>query len=217
MENNLNNEAQSAADILSRAKANRKLIMGLSAFVAVVVVVILAWFFISSANARKADEAAGRADIAMATGNDSIALQLYKEAAAKGHKSGNRAKLEVAIALYEKADYKGALEYLNDASVDDAIIAAGALTLKGDCYVNLKQYPEAVKAFKAALKAADENPVVSPQILVKLANVYRAQKDFKAEYEAYQELADDYPTFSQTSAFDVEKYLSRAKTAAGVE
>ncbi|MCM1033355.1 MAG: tetratricopeptide repeat protein [Odoribacter sp.] len=218
MENNRNNSQvpneQEAPDILARAKANSKLIVGLSIFVLVVLIGILAWFFIAQRNSAKADEAVGRADVAMAAGQDSVALTLYKEAAELGHKSGNRAKLEVAMQLYNDKDYQGALTYLKDASIDDNIVAAGALTLEGDCYVNLKQYPEAIKAYDKAIKAADNNPLVCPQILVKKANVLRATGDFAAEAQAYNTILEDYPQFLQSASFDVRKYYERAKAAA---
>lgn len=220
MENNEKNpemldQQQGAPDILARAKANSKMLVVLSIFILAVLVGAMAWFFISQNNAAKADEAVGRADAAAMAGQDSVALVLYKEAAGLGHKSGNRAKLEVAISLYQKKDYKGALEYAKDASVGDNVVAAGARTLEGDCYVNLQQYPEALKAFDKAISAADENPAIVPLILIKKANVYRSQGNFEAEYQAYKEILDDYPTFDNTTNFDVRKYFERAKAAAG--
>ncbi len=206
------NDVQDAPDILARAKANSKRILTLSIFIFAVLAGVLIWFFVSRSNAAKADEAIGRAEIEQ---NDSIALQLYKEAATMGHKSGNRAKLEVAIRLYQQHDYQGALEYLKDASIDDNIIAAGALTLEGDCYVNLQQYPEALRAYDKAIKAADKNPAVVPLILIKKAQVYRQQKDYEAEYKAYKQIMDDYPAYDNSAQFDVRKYYERAKAAAG--
>lgn len=201
------------ADLLTRAKANSKLILGASIFILVVIIAVMAWFFINQAGVRKADEAIGRADIEQ---NDSVALELYKEAATMGHKSGNRAAVEVAIRLYQQGDYEGALGYLKGVSLDDNIIAAGAYALKGDCYVNLKQYDEALGAYKKAVKAADKNPAIVPIILIKEANVYRAQENYKAEYEAYKEIMDNYASFMNGNNYDVRKYYERAKAAAGL-
>ncbi|MDE6287857.1 MAG: hypothetical protein K2M00_03615 [Muribaculaceae bacterium] len=205
-------EVQDASDILARAKANSKRILTLSIFIFVVLAAALIWFFVARSNAAKADEAIGRAEIEQ---NDSIALQLYKEAATMGHKSGNRAKLEVGIRLYQQHDYQGALEYLKDASVGDNIIAAGALTLEGDCYVNLQNYSDALRAYDKAVKAADKNPAIVPLILIKKAQVYRAQKDYEGEYKAYKQIMDDYPSYDNSAQFDVRKYYERAKAAAG--
>lgn len=193
-------------------KVNRKLITTVAVAVVAVIVIALAWYFINQNGAKAADEAIGKADIEQ---NDSVALELYKQAAEQGHKSGNRAKLHVAINLYQQGKYEEALEYLEDASIDDEVIAAGAYTLTGDCYVNLEQYDNALKAFSKALSKADGNEVIAPVILIKQANVYRAQENYAAEFEAYDAIVTKYPSFMRSSRFDVQKYRERARVAAG--
>lgn len=205
-------EAEEAQDILARAKSNSKLILGLSIFILAVIAAILIWFFVAQSGSRKADEAVGRADVAQ---NDSIALQLYKEAADKGYKSGNRAKVEVAMRLYQDGKYEEALEYLKDADIDDNIVAAGVYTLMGDCYVNLKQYPAAIKAFENAVDKADKNPQIVPVILIKEANVYRAEKNYSSEADVLGTIVEKYPQFMQSAQTDVRKLYERAKDAAG--
>lgn len=200
-------EAQQAQDLLAKAKSNSKLILGLSIFILVVIVAILAWFFIARSGSARADEAIGRADLEQ---NDSIALVKFREAAEHGYKSGNRAKLEVAMRLYEQGNYSEALEYLKKASVDDKVVAAGALTLEGDCYVNLDQLDNALSAYKKAVKKADNNPQVVPLILIKEANVYRAQEKYSDEAQAYKTIIDEYPMFLQSSQLDIRKLYERA-------
>lgn len=204
--------AQEAQDIISRAKANSKLLIGVSVLVLVVIVAILAWFMIAKSNSAKADEAIGKADVAQ---NDSIALNLYKEAATHGYKSGNRARIEVAMRLYQDGKYEEAIEYLKDADVESDIVESGVLTLEGDCYVNLKQYDEALSCYKKAVSAADNNPSIVPIVLVKEANVYRAQQNYSEEAKAYKTIIDEYPQFSQMSTADVRKFYERAKDQAG--
>lgn len=206
------NEAQEGANIIARAKANSKLILGLSILLIVVIVGVLAWFFIAQRGSRAADEAVAKADLEQ---NDSTALVLYKEAAEHGYKSGNRARLEVATRLYGQGKYEEALEYLKKASFSDHIVKAGALTLEGDCYVNLKQYPEALKVYDKAISAADENPAIVPLVLVKKANIYRNDKNYEAETEALRQIVEDYPQFDQMSQADIRKLYERAKASAG--
>ncbi|MDE6498747.1 MAG: tetratricopeptide repeat protein [Muribaculaceae bacterium] len=200
--------------LLAKAKANKGKLMGALVFCIVIVVAAFVWFFINQSGSRKADDLAGKADIEV---NDSIAMDLYKEAAKAGHKSGNRAKLEVAIRYYGQQNYEEALKYLKDASIDDKIVAAGADCLKGDCYVNLDRLDEAVKAYKSAISTADENPDIVPLVLIKLANVYRAQQNYKAEYEAYKTIVEKYPSYqyAQGQQTDLRKYMERARIAAG--
>lgn len=219
MENNQNNLQPNPAtgdELMAKAKANKGKLMGALIFCIVVVVAAFAWFFINQHGSDKADQLAGKADVEV---NDSLAMELYKDAAKAGHKSGNRAKLEVAIRAYNEGNYEEALKYLNDASIDDQIVAAGALSLKGDCLVNLDRLDDAVKAYKAAIAKADENPDIVPFVLIKLANVYREQKNYKAEYEAYKTILDEYPAYQRMQgqqSTDLRKYMERARIAAGL-
>lgn len=213
MENNQNRPQpviEEEADFVAKTKKYRKQFVGLFIAVVVILLVILAWFLVRQSQTAKADQAIALADVEQ---NDSIALELYKNAATHGTKSGDRAKIECAIRLYTAGDYQQALTYLDDASASDEIVAAGIETLKGDCYVNLKEYDKAVQAYKAAVKEADNNPQLVPLILIKEANVYREQKNFKAEAEAYSTIIDKYPGFGQAANLDIHKYYERAKAS----
>lgn len=217
-------------DIISRAKANSKLILGLSIFILAVVAGILIWFFVSQNRDRKSEELCAPADAAAmllpayaiqdgdaatVALNDSI-INLYKPAAEYNTRAGNRAKVEIGMRLYRVGKYEEALKYLDDADVKDNIVAAGVLTLKGDCYVNLNKLPEAIEAYSKAIKKADENPTIVPLILFKEANIYREQKNYEAEYEALEELVNKYPEFANNyPQVDIQKYYERAKAAAG--
>ncbi len=202
-----------AQDILAKAKSNSKKIIAVSVIVLVCIVGILVWFFVAKNGSAKADEAIARADAA-ASANDSTALVLYKDAAQHGYKSGNRARLEVAMRLYQEGKYEEALSYLKDASVDDKIVAAGALTLEGDCYVNLKKYDEAISAYGKAVSKADKNPAIVPVILIKEANVYRAQNNYAKEAEVLKNIIDNSPQFAASNQADVRKLYERAKASA---
>ncbi len=218
MENNESKTPQTAPqaaeqkDILSTLKASKKQIIGVCVAAVVVIAAVFAWSYFDGQASSKADEAVALADL---EANDSIAVELYKEAAALGHKSGNRAKLMVAISLYQDGKYDEALTYLEDADIDDSVVKAGALTLAGDCYVNTEKYDEALASYDEALSAADENPTISPVILFKKANVYRAQQNFAGEYEALKEIIEEYPTYDANVQADIRRYYERAKAAAG--
>ncbi len=197
-------------DLVAKARANKKTIFGLSAAVLVVIIAVLAWFFISQNGSRKADQAIGLADMEL---NDSIASQLYAAAADCGYRSGNRAKAELGIRLYQEGKYQEAAEYLGECSLDDNIAAAGVLTLEGDCYVNLEQYDKAISCYHKAVSKADGNPSLVPFILVKEAHVYRAQSDYAKEAEAYRQIIDNYPTYSAGQT-DLRALYERANAAA---
>ncbi len=205
-----NPQVQEAADIVAKLKANKKRLTTIAVAVAACLVVAAIWIMVSQQGSKAADEAVAIADIEQ---NDSVAVQLYKEAAEKGYKSGNRAKVMVAISLYQDGKYEEALNYLEDADIDDVIVKAGVYSLAGDCYVNLNKYDEALSAFDDAISVAEGNPNIAPLALYKKANIYRAQGNFAAEYEALKEIVEEYPTFNVQ--IDIRKYYERAKAAAG--
>lgn len=208
---NVQPEATENAPVVEK-KINKKTIGTIAAIVLAIVVIGLIWYFISSSASKKADEAIALADTEM---NDSIALNRYMEAAALGSKSGNRAKLEAAIRLYNKGDYPQAISYLEDASTDSKIVEAGKYTLLGDCYVNLENYDKALSSYDKAISASDNNPQIVPFVLVKKANIYRARGNYNEEYKAYQTIFDKYPEYANNLSFDIRKYAERAKAAAG--
>ncbi len=214
MENNNLNAQPNATDSapVVEKKVNKKAIITVAAIVLAIVVIGLIWYFISSSASKKADEAIALADTEM---NDSIALTRYMEAAALGSKSGNRAKLEAAIRLYQKGDYQKAISYLEDASTDSKVVEAGKYTLLGDCYVNLDNYDKALSAYDKAISVSDNNPQVVPFVLVKKANIYRAQGKYSEEYDAYKTIFDKYPEYANNLSFDIRKYAERARVATG--
>lgn len=196
-----------AEDIIAKAKANKKTLVWCLVGGFVVIIAVLAWLLIAQSGSRNADELVAKADNAA---NDSIALALYADAADAGYKSGNRAKAELGIRLYQEGKYEEALKYLDDCSLDDDIASAGVYTLQGDCHVNLEQYDQALKCYDKAVSEADENPEIVPFVLVKKANIYRAQKNFGAEAKCYKEILDEYPSYVRTSRVDIRKYYERA-------
>ena len=200
-------QIEQAEDIVAKARANKKTLVGVSVALVVVIAAVLVWLLVAQSGSRKADELFARADAAQ---NDSIALSLYADAAKAGYKSGNRAKAEMGIRLYRESKYEEALKYLDDASLDDEIAAAGVYTLQGDCHVNLDQLDQALKCYNKAISKADKNPEIVPFVLIKEANIYRAQEKYADEAKAYKTILDDYPTYVATTRVDIKKYYERA-------
>ena len=207
---------QEATDLIAKLQANRKKIITAGCALAAAIIVGLAWYYISESNSNKAAEAAGEADYAMfVEGNDSVAVELYKKAAEMGYDSGSRANVMLAISAYQKGNYEEALTYLENASMDDEVIASGVCSLKGDCLVNLQKLDEALEAYDEAISTANGNPLTAGLFLVKKANIYREKGEFAKEYEAYKTIFDRYPEFTTSTQVDLQKYLERAKAAAG--
>lgn len=210
-QNSIDNLNETLTDMSRKVENNKKPII---IAVVALIVVIGGILFINnrrSENAAKADVAIGNADYEQLVGNDSLALLQYKQVVDMGYDAGNRAALNAAIMLYENKDYEQAVEYINKYDPKESIAGAAAMSLKGDCYVNLKNYPEAVKAYKQAIGESDNNPFYTPYFMLKLARVYRAQQDYSAEAKVYEEIKKDYQRYAQSTGLNVDKYLERAR------
>lgn len=191
------------------AKVNKRVIYFSAIAILVVLVCAGAGYWWYASQDAKYTEEIGRADIQE---NDSVKFEMYKKIADAGSfKANERAKLNVAIKYYKDGKYEDALKYLDGVSVKSEVIQTGVYALQGDCYANLKKYDDAVKCFGKALDSADDNPQLVPFVLVKMANIYRVQKNYEKEYEVYNTLRTDYPGF----VYDIDKYYERAKAAAG--
>lgn len=208
--NETQKQAPETQEVEANGKNNKKTIVTIGIIVAALIIIGLIWFAVDRNSSAKADEAIALADVEM---NDSIALKYYMDAAELGHKSGNRAKLHAAIALYQQGKYEDALKYLKDASVSSDIVEAGKYSLMGDCYVNLKNYDEALSSYNKAISSADNNPQIVPFVLVKEANVYRAQKRYREEDNCYKKIINEYPAYASGLRFDIKKYAERANAS----
>lgn len=203
--------------IEQKVQNNQKIIAWICIAVAAVVCIVLLYIYaIHKPGAEAAQNAIGQADMTLSEGNDSLALVQYKQVAADyGHEGGNRAKLNAAILLYKQGQWQEAINYLNDYNASESLIGASSQALKGDCYVNLKNYEEALDCYEKAVKISDENPAYTPYFLMKEATVYRELKDYKKEAATYQEIVDEYPDYGPSINVDMQKYLDRAKAEAG--
>lgn len=222
--NNVNDNqapAESPVDSLTgiqeKVANNQKTIMWVCiALTAVIAIILIYIFAIRRPGIANANNAIGQADLEMMSGNDSTALAQYQHVADEyGYEAGNRAALNAAILLYKQGKYQDALGYLQKYDGTEAVIGATAKALEGDCYVNLDKLDDALGCFKKAEKVSDNNPALTPYILMKIANVYNAQKNYKAETETYQTILTKYPEYGQRLGIDFEKYLDRAKEMSG--
>lgn len=198
-------------------QANQRLIAWLCIAAAAVVCIVLIYVYaVYKPGVEAANNAVGQADMTLAQGNDSLALEQYKQVAAEyGHDGGNRANLNAAILLYKNGQYEEALNYLDSYKTSESVIGASATALKGDCYVNLEKYDDALKCFEKAVKISDNNPAYTPYFLLKEANVYRELKDYKKEAEVYEDIIEHFPDYGPSINVDMKKYLERAQAQAG--
>lgn len=210
----LNTNLGSASEKIAE---NKKIIFWVVGGLAVVAAFVLSYLFIyRNPKLNKANEAFAQVEMT-AMGNDSIAAAEYKKVADNygGTSAGSNAALSAAEAYYNLGKYKEAVDYLDKFSTSEPVLAANALVLKGDCYVNLKKYDKALEAYKKAIDKADKNPQIVPRVLLKEGNIYDAQKKYKDALECYEQISENYPMFELGNGNTIDGYIAREKERLG--
>lgn len=210
----LNSNLGSASETIAR---NKHIIFWIVGGIAVVTAFVLSYFFIyRNPKINRGFEAYNQVEIA-AMGNDSIAAAQYKKVSEEygGTDAGSIAALSAAEHLYNLGKYEEAINCLEIFSTSEPVLAANSLVLKGDCYVNLKKYDDAIHCYKKAVDKADKNPQIVPRVLLKEANVYEAMKKYDDALECYEDIKDDYPAFELGNGDSIDAYIAREKARLG--
>lgn len=207
---------ESLTGAAKRIEENKKYIYYVLGAVLAVVVLFAGYkYFIHDPNEVKAKELIGKADIENLQGDTINALKDYEKAYDEFGSSAERAAFNAAIILYQQGKNKEAAAYLEKYDADGNIAGPAAKSLLGDCYVNMKQYDKAISAFDAAIKLANKNEYYAPTFMIKKAVVLHELKKYADEAAIYQDIKDNYPTYSQIYRFNVDKYLERALALSG--
>ncbi len=211
---NLNSHLSIAGE---KVAENKKVVFWVLGGIAVVAAFVMGYLFIyKNPRVNRAFEDYNAVEIS-AMGNDSIAAAQYKKVADNnsGNVAGRLAALSAAEAYFNQKNYKEALKYLDKFSSGDPVLEANAIVLKGDCYVNLKQYDNALESYRKAISKADKNPQIVPRVLLKEANIYDAQKKYQQALECYQQIAAEYPQFRPGNGLGIEAYVAREQARLG--
>lgn len=225
MANNKNEQDESAIEKLNsnltgaseRIAQNKKavfLTLGITVLIAAIVLCYV--FFFRNPKVNRAFEAYNQVEIS-AAGNDSVAAVEYKKVGDKysGTDAGKLAYLSAAESLYNTGKYKEAIECLDKFSSSEAVLESNALVLKGDCYVNLKKYDDALGCYDKAVKKAGVNEQIVPRVLLKEANIYDEQKKYDKALECYEKISKEYPMFTPGNGVTIEAYAEREKARLG--
>jgi len=210
----INSQLTSAGDKIAN---NKKYIYWTVGIIAAVAAIVLGYIFIyHNPHTNSAWEAYNAVE-QTAMGNDSIAAKQYKQVADKysSTDAGNIAYLSAAESLYNLKKYKEAIDCLKEFSSNDNVLEANALTMMGDCYVNLKKYDDALSAFQKAIRASDANPQIASRILLKEATVYVELKKYDKALECYETIKNDFPQFQLGNGISIDTYIAREKARLG--
>lgn len=122
-----------------------------------------------------------------------------------GSKAGQAVYLYAGVCELQLGNYKSALNYLRSYKGKDAILAARAEACKGDAYVGLENYKEALKCFENAAGKIDN--IFAATYLLKAGAVCEKTGDDAKALSFYKRIKEQYPT--STEGYDIDKYISR--------
>lgn len=196
---------------------NQRVIYIVVACIVVIAGLVMSYiFFYRNPRVNRAFEAYNQVEI-NAYGNDSVAAAEYKKVAEKysGTDAADLANLSAAESFYNLGKYKEAIACLDKFSTSEPVLAANSLVLKGDCYVNLKKYDDALECYHKAVKKAGDNIQIAPRVLLKEANIYDEQKKYDKALNCYETINKEFPTFQLGNGISIEAYIEREKARLG--
>lgn len=224
MAENKNHQDQNQIDALNdfltsaseRIANNKKIIFWVVGAILLVAVFAMSYLFIYK-NPRTNDSFAAYSKVQMEAANDTVAAKEYQKVADQygSHDGGNLAALSAGQSYYNIGKYKEALTSLQKFSTSDKVLMANVQILIGDCYVNLKNYPEALEAFDKGISTADGNDQIVPRAQLKKAVVFDHLKKYAEALGCYEAIKAEYPQFIPGSGMTIDGYIAREKSRLG--
>ena len=196
-------------------KENGKLLWGIVIAVAVIALAILGYQkFIYQPKCAEAMQQTYPAEMNFQAGEYELALngdgnvlgfaEIIKE---YGNKAGNAVYMYAGVCEYQLGNFQDAIDYLGKYSGKEPILAARAEACKGDAYVGLGNYEQAIKCFEAAAAKADN--IFAAAYIFKAGIAYEELGNKAEALRCYKEIEDKYP--QSIEAYDIDKYISRVE------
>lgn len=128
-----------------------------------------------------------------------------------GTQKGREASLMAGLSYLKKGEYKKALDYLNNFSGADAILAPSTIAAKAACYSGLGDLSKAAGLYEKAAKLGDNEYTSS--YYQKAAVHYEMSKDFVSALTCYETLESKFGATREGT--EAEKYIYRLKGLMG--
>ncbi|MEL7587723.1 MAG: tetratricopeptide repeat protein [Prolixibacteraceae bacterium] len=119
--------------------------------------------------------------------------------------AGELANYYTGISYLHLGQYQEALDYLNDFTTEDLLLAPIAAGAKGDAYVELNETDKALSAYKKAY--GYKNEFTTPVYLMKAGKLLETMGKPEEALEAYRQIKNEYPESNEGRTID--KYIAR--------
>ena len=209
-------EEQVAEKVSSVAKffnENKKIIWGCLGAIIVIGVAVLCYhkFYAQPQKEEAAEqmfpaEANFRAEnYELALNGDGNVLGFSQIISEYGSYAGTAVYFYAGVCELQLGKYEEALSYLDKYNGKDEILKARAIACKGDAYVGLEKYKEAVSCFEKAAGVSDN--MFAAAYLLKAGIACEELGDSAKALSFYKKIKDQYP--QSMEGYDIDKYISR--------
>ena len=127
--------------------------------------------------------------------------------------AGNLANYYAGVSYLQLGQFAAAVSYLEDFDPDGTVLPAAHAGALGDAYAQTGDMAAAASQYEDAVGLADDNTLLAPYFLKKLALLRERNGDPAAANELYSRIRDEFPTSAE--AADVEKFILRTRPTAG--
>lgn len=128
-----------------------------------------------------------------------------------GTEAGNLANYYAGVSYLNLGDFNAAKAYLSDFDADGDVTPIMKYGALGDIESELGNFDAAIKRYRSAVSAAEENELLAAYYLKKLGMLYENQQRSQEALETYSRIEREYP--SAPAAVGIEKYIARAEAA----
>lgn len=119
--------------------------------------------------------------------------------------TGGLAKYYIGAIYMKKADFNSALQYYEEADIDDDILSVMRIGGMGDAHIELGNAAKAADLFKKAAEMRT-NDFTTPMYLMKAGFAYQQLGQFKDAAAAFQRVADEFPLYGEAAT--AKKYAA---------
>jgi tetratricopeptide (TPR) repeat protein len=164
----------------------------------------------------QAEQQFGRDSFQMALLNPGGGFDGFEAIADKysGTPAGNSAKYYAGVCYLQMGDFDNAIKFLESYDPEGDMLPAMKYGALGDCYSEKQDFNKALSLYEKAANSTS-NELIAGYYLKKLGMLNEKEGKHEAAAAAYERIRRDFPNQQSADWREIEKYIYRAKAAAG--